>query len=132
MEQFQQWLATAWSWLNEPLPIIGVSTLIVCGFAWRIFASSSLGKRQIDKVKAIVEEWKAEDAKRKSEFDSEREKLEETVRRQTEEIAYLKDALTRALLAIKNKKAHEIAEELKEAEDGKETEEAVDGDPKEE
>ena len=43
----KQWTMTAWDWLNEPLPIVGVSTLMILIFAWQVFKNSSFGKKQL-------------------------------------------------------------------------------------
>jgi energy-coupling factor transporter transmembrane protein EcfT len=55
-EQTKTYLKTAWDWLNQPLPVVGVSTLMILFFVWRIFASTSLGKKQINQFKRGTED----------------------------------------------------------------------------
>lgn len=62
-EPTKTYLKTAWDWLNQPLPVVGVSTLMILFFVWRIFASTSFGKKQINQFKRgtedVIEEFKA-------------------------------------------------------------------------
>lgn len=53
-EQTKNWTMTAWDWLNEPLPVVGVSTLFVLFFLWKIFANSSFGKKKINGLKELL------------------------------------------------------------------------------
>lgn len=54
--QTKQYLNTAWEWLNKPLPIVGVSTVVVLFFVWRLFAASSFGKKQINEFRRTNED----------------------------------------------------------------------------
>lgn len=54
----KQYINTAWEWLNKPLPVVGVSTLMILFFLWRVFAGSSFGKKQILEFKREAEDYK--------------------------------------------------------------------------
>ena len=49
-QNFVTWLNNAWNWLNAPLPVVGVSIDFIGLFVWRIFASTSFGKKNIKKL----------------------------------------------------------------------------------
>ena len=49
--QAKQYANTAWDWLNKPLPVVGVSTIILGIFLIKLFAMTSLGKKQINEFK---------------------------------------------------------------------------------
>ena len=53
-EQTKNWTMTAWEWLNKPLPVVGVSTLFILIFLWKIFANSSFGKKKISELKELL------------------------------------------------------------------------------
>lgn len=59
-EQTKSWTLTAWDWLNEPLPVVGVSTLFVLFFLWKIFASSSFGKKKINELRELLNNTQTE------------------------------------------------------------------------
>jgi len=51
---------TAWEWLNKPLPVVGVSTLFILIFLWKIFANSSFGKKKINELKELLRNTQTE------------------------------------------------------------------------
>ena len=59
-EQTKNWTMTAWEWLNKPLPVVGVSTLFILIFLWKIFANSSFGKRKINELKELLNNTQTE------------------------------------------------------------------------
>lgn len=56
-EQVKFYLNTAWEWMNKPLPIVGISSLMIIVILWRMIASSAFGKAQLmqfkDRTKAV-------------------------------------------------------------------------------
>ena len=67
--QFKDAIAIAWDWLNQPLPIVGISTIMVLFFAFKVFASSSFGKKQIKKIKEELARAKQEQEESKKELE---------------------------------------------------------------
>lgn len=67
--QFKDAIAIAWDWLNQPLPIVGISTIMVLFFAFKIFASSSFGKKQIKKINEELARAKQEQEESKNELE---------------------------------------------------------------
>ena len=67
--QFKDAIAIAWDWLNQPLPIVGISTIMVLFFAFKVFASSSFGKKQIKKIKEELAITKREQEDSKKELE---------------------------------------------------------------
>ncbi len=59
-EQTKNWTMTAWEWLNKPLPVVGVSTLFILIFLWKIFANSSFGKKKINELKELLRNTQTE------------------------------------------------------------------------
>lgn len=50
-EQTQLFLDWAWVNLNKPLPVVGVSAIALGIILWRLFASTSFGKKKINELK---------------------------------------------------------------------------------
>lgn len=59
-EQTKNWTMTAWDWLNKPLPIVGVSTLVVIFFLWKVFVNSSFGKKKLNELKELLNNTQTE------------------------------------------------------------------------
>ena len=50
-----EWLQNVWGWLNEPLPIVGISTLMVIGAVFGILKNTSFGKKIMNRVETKVD-----------------------------------------------------------------------------
>lgn len=61
-----EWLENVWTWLNNPLPVVGISVLMLGLIALKFFASTSVGKRAINQFKEVNNELagKVNDIKR--------------------------------------------------------------------
>lgn len=120
-----QWANVAWDWLNAPLPIVGISTLIVGMFAIKLVSMTSWGKAQVSKITSANEEYKTQIG---GELSLTQEKIDELVSelaRKQAEIEYLKNKLIELCSTIKNKKVNELGEGIK-------NEETINSDTKEE
>lgn len=98
----------AWDWLNDPLPIVGVSTLILGMFAIKLVSMTSWGKAQVSKIKATYEEYKTQIG---GELSMSKERVDELVSelaRKQAEIEYLKGKLIELCSTIKNRKVNEL------------------------
>ena len=49
-----------WAWLNQPLPIVGVSSIVFGFTIWKIFISTSFGKKCVAELEKKFEELKAD------------------------------------------------------------------------
>lgn len=49
-----------WSLLNQPLPIIGVTTVAILTFVWQFFAHSQYGKKKINECNQEIERIRQE------------------------------------------------------------------------
>lgn len=65
-EQIVSWFDVTF---NKPLPVVGVSLTVIIITAFRLFAKSSFGKKQIRKAEAKAEEVKANFETKKKEFE---------------------------------------------------------------
>ena len=65
-----------YSYLNEQLPIVGVSAVVIGAFAWKIFQNTSFGKRAINKIKKELNETKNEAKAFKENADKTREEFD--------------------------------------------------------
>ena len=66
-----QWtLENIMNFLNQPLPIIGVTTLAILVFVWRVIVSTNYGKKHLAKLKAANDELRQENEKFKEEAQS--------------------------------------------------------------
>lgn len=124
-ELVAQWVNVAWKWLNEPLPVAGVSVLIMGMFIIKLVSMTSWGKAQVSKIKATYEEYKTQIG---GEISLEKEKVDSLVEElasKQAEINYLKSKLVELCSTIKNKRVNELGKEI-------EHEETIDNDTKEE
>lgn len=108
-----QWANVAWDWVNAPLPIVGVSTLIVGMFAIKLVSMTSWGKAQVSKIKATYEEYKTQIGGELSMSKERVDSLVEELKAKQAEIEYLKSKLIELCSTIKNKKVNELGEGIK-------------------
>lgn len=116
-DQTKEWLSIAWQWLNEPLPVVGVSSLVIAFFIWKIFISSSFGKKKYNEVKNDISnllDWLSKSEEEKEELKNEIKALEQ---KNKILIAYINQIKN----AIPNKKVKQIAEIKEDEEERKET-----------
>jgi predicted negative regulator of RcsB-dependent stress response len=118
MEQIKEFLMKAWEWLNAPLPIVGVSLIVIALFLWRVYAASSVGKKQLNTIKRGFEDTKEK-------LSVETIKMHETIQKQSEEIARLRALLVELILTIPNKKVQNLISQLGEENGTKENEETT-------
>lgn len=120
-EQLKEFGLSVWQFVNEPLPIVGVSLLMVLVFAWRIFASTSFGRKQLKKVNAEFNRVKAEVEAAKNERLEFENNVRELLESREKEIAYLKEIIARICKASPNKNVKLLGEKVygrKEENDG--------------
>lgn len=97
----------AWEWLNEPLPLVGVSLLVIGFFIVKIIANSSIGKRYLN---TFVE--RTDDVEKAfKEAEEKINKLEDYVHKLEEHIHQLEEANRNICKAIPNKKVKMLGEE---------------------
>ena len=100
--------------LNKPLPIVGVTTLAVLIFVWRLIVSTNYGQKVISGLRQELNSIKAEHEQYK--IDSENEKAE-----LKQENAILREQVSKGFSLSTNKKIQEYGKELLEYGKGKET-----------
>lgn len=120
-----QWANVAWDWLNAPLPVVGISVLIMGMFIIKLVSMTSWGKTQVAKLKATYEEHKKEIGSELSISKERVDSLVEELKAKQAEIEYLKNKLVELCSTIKNKRVNELGKEI-------EHEETIDNDTKEE
>ena len=109
-EQTKEFIASAWVWANQPLPVVGVSFALIAFFLWKVFISTSFGNRKYNQVKsefaALLEEFRS--------FVSNADEKEKELKEQIESLKaknkILVDYINQIKNAIPNKKVKEIAE----------------------
>lgn len=134
------WVSKAWQWMNEPLPIVGFSLLAIIIFLWRFLTTTSFGKKALKKLQLEFDKTKEDTAKTLEAYKEENERLkkelDETIAKNKDDMDALKGALGVVCATSRNKQVKEAGKLLEETEDegkeGKESEEAVDGDPNQE
>lgn len=102
------WLHTCWEWINEPLPVVGVSALFIILGAWKIISTTTIGKKNIAKLKAEFERTKETYKETVAVVDQLIDKvdtLESRLKRQDE-------IIFRLLELIPNKKIKELGDEF--------------------
>lgn len=108
--QLKEFLSSAWVWLNEPLPIVGVSILVVCLFAWRVISTSSIGKRQLAIFKREKEEVEDQFNEWKKVFIEALEKKDEEIQNLNKKLDFYIDFTEKVVAAIPNSKVRKIGE----------------------
>ena len=139
-ETFMNMLDTLMFYLNQPLPLVGISVLALGLIALKIFASTSIGKKALNEIKKQVQEEKevAEEHKKlavqyKAQLEEEKEaadaRISELVVEYTEklEIAntqfdYFVQNISKVLEQIPNAKVREEAKKFIEGFDKKKEE----------
>lgn len=99
-------------WVNQPLPIIGVSIVVVGTMVAKLIAQTSLGNRKINEVKQLVNESNEKAKYIVIDIDNTKNALHEQLRAKEQEIQELKALIQRICETIPNKKVNEIAKEL--------------------
>lgn len=110
-QQYLDVLKQIYNVLNEPLPIVGITSFAVLLFLWKLIITARYGQGNINKIKDEYEKEKEEQAKIIAEYN---EKLKEA----NEKVNKLNDFLSKLCSLIRNKKVKQLAEELN---NGKET-----------
>lgn len=102
-------MATAMDYLNRPLPIVGVSVLVLAVLLWKIFSSSIYGKKYLNLAEQKFEEQVEE---LKSEHQKEKEELNAIIQLQDQEIDIVYQAALDVCKISPNKKIKEIGENM--------------------
>ena len=104
--EFKNAINKFWAFVNEPLPVVGVSLLIIGGFIWKILRGKA-------KIKELEERYKA----KLDELNGKKDDLSDIKEKVDQELANMKNAVVEVCLTIPNVKVNKIGEELR---DGKE------------
>lgn len=120
--QTKTYIMTAWDWLNKPLPVVGVSTLFICILIWRVFASTSFGKKQINLFKKNAEETQHQFESLKAEYETKIRDFETIIENYQIELNKYREGGAEVCKTIPNKKVKELGVKYY----GEEREETVD------
>jgi predicted PurR-regulated permease PerM len=116
-----EWIQRAWDWLNQPLPIVGISIIAVLIFAWRVFVTTSYGKKAIKKLTAISEETRTSAKEALEQAKEEKEALQKELEEMRGELEQAREVLTAVCEQSRNAKTKALADTLKGGEqDGQE------------
>jgi len=96
------------NFLNQPLPIIGVSLLVVGGIILKIISMSNWGKKAINQVNGKIAEYKENIEKGKIELENYKSVLNEQLDSKEQEIADLKELVYKIIELNPNKKIKEL------------------------
>ena len=109
--EFKDFVNNAWNWLNEPLPVVGISVLMLIVFAWNIFKSTSFGKKQINLFKERTEVVETALDNSVVEYEKLKEFYEKRFAELQNEVDFYKLKLNKVCDAIPNKKVKLIGAE---------------------
>lgn len=113
MEQFKEFMMKAWDFLNAPLPIVGVSLLIILIFAWKVFASSSFGKKQLRKLNDHFANLKNDWENEKKELEDKKQALENEVKSWEERFKALESDILEICDKSYNQRLKSLGERIK-------------------
>lgn len=98
--------------VNQPLPIIGVSTIAVLFFAYKVFVSTKYGKKVLGEIKEEVKSYKEKYDDKCRELEEKKHEIECLVNAHQSEIDLLKGYLEKVCSTSTNQKIKQIGYEL--------------------
>lgn len=115
----QEYFRNAMTFLNQPLPIVGVSLLVIGGFVLKAISMTSFGKKALEDLKAEHNKWKKEvdeteskELELKAEVDETKREVEDTLDRFAKDTDELIKVFYEALKTSPNKKVQAFADKL--------------------
>ena len=113
--QTKDTLTNIWAVLNTPLPIVGVTTVAILFFVWKLVFSTNYGKKALNNIR---NEYKERYDKLKAEKDA----LEQERKENKEEIKEMKNCIIYLCSLIPNQKVNDLGDKFAKGLDyGKET-----------
>lgn len=111
-----QYVNVAWEWLNEPLPVVGVSAIIVGGIIIKIISMTSWGKAQVNRVNEIVDSFQKSTSEvldqQKATVESQVRRLEAEGKEKDKKIERLKERVITITKLLPNKKLKDLGKEM--------------------
>ena len=111
-EQAKDFASNVWKMLNTPLPIIGITTIAILYFAWRVFVVVKYGKKTIQEYKKECENVKREVAQEKLQIKLEREQFEKEKAQDRQERNNLKKDVAEMCMLFPNVKVKAFGEKI--------------------
>ena len=115
----QEYFRNAMTFLNQPLPIVGVSLLVIGGFILKAISMTSFGKKALAELKADYRKWKKEvdeteskELELKAEVDETKQEVEDTLDNFYKDTNELIKVFYEALKTSPNKKVQAFADKL--------------------
>lgn len=112
-EQTQQVIAKVVEYINKPLPIVGVSILILAGFVYKCIIATRFGKKALKEYQNALDETKRELAEKQKEIDTTLKDYKITLEELSKELGFEKEILIQQLELSKNIKVQALAKKLK-------------------
>lgn len=114
------------NFINQPLPIVGVSLVVVFGFTYKIFVSTRYGKVQIEKFKAEVDSEKEKYIELLNGVNAKKEEYQSLINAHQSEIDYLESFIVKLCETSSNVKIKALADDLKNSYEAKKNAIAID------
>lgn len=111
-EQFTKTMNNIYDILNRPLPIVGLTSLGVLAFLWRVLITAKYGK-------AAVNEVKREYAAKNEAYEEKISEQNKIILAQNEKIDRLENNEIKICKAMTNKKVKAIGKEIEDSKNGK-------------
>lgn len=117
MEQFKEFMLTAWEWLNQPLPIISVSVLFLLVFAWKVFKSTKFGKKQLVAMERKIANSEEKLEIKKQELEVLKQQIIAKNKELEEKLEKVDEFIIKLCNTIPNRKVKELVKEIKDGEE---------------
>ena len=117
-EQTLEVFETIKYYINQPLPIIGVSTLVVCIFVYKCFVSTKYGKKAIKDLQEEKDKMLEELKQKETDLKVLEQKYTYKLNEYQEQIDQMKGIIIELCGYSRNIKAHELANKLGGANNG--------------
>lgn len=99
--------------VNQPLPIVGVSISVVLVFIYKLFVSTKYGQSQIEKFKLAVEDEKAKYNELLEKVNLKKDEYQALINSHQAEIDYLESFIVKLCETSSNVKIKALADDLK-------------------
>lgn len=101
-----------WKWLNQPLPLIGISAIAVLGILIKLFSMTSFGKKAINQMRKENAELRQEIQEFKVQEIEWQHTIEKFVAEKSSELNKTNETMKKICDTIPNKKVKKIGESI--------------------
>ena len=111
-EQTVKVIMDCWTWINQPLPLIGISALAVLGILIKLFSMTSFGKKAVNEMKKENSQLRQEIQEFKLKEIEWQQTIEKFVAEKSSELDKTNETIKKICDTIPNRKVKKIGEDI--------------------